>query len=149
MCMHTTNQSETRSVALRPAKTRKHVSRNTHSARMFPQCFPVLPHGKHCFQRQFCFQEAKIASAIRQNISCFHAARKHGKTRKKLQKHVSSRFLETWFLVFPGLNLLGMRALGFKMTNTTTRPSAQINSIKNCAKLHPKPIQWTGTNYQE
>ena len=34
--------------------------------RMFPSCFPVLPHGKHCFQRQFCFQEAKFASATRQ-----------------------------------------------------------------------------------
>ena len=56
---------------LRPGKTRKHVSRNTRSARMFPQCFPVLPHGKHCFQRQFCFQEAKFASATRQKHFVF------------------------------------------------------------------------------
>ena len=56
---------------LRSGKTRKHVSRNTCSACMFPQCFPVLPHGKHCFQRQFCFQEAKFASATRQKHFVF------------------------------------------------------------------------------
>ena len=38
---------------------------------MFPQCFPVLPHWKHCFQRQFCFQEAKSASATRQKHFVF------------------------------------------------------------------------------
>ena len=56
---------------LRPGKTRKHVSRNTCSACMFPQCFPVLPHGKHCFQGQFCFQKAKCAAATRQKHFVF------------------------------------------------------------------------------
>ncbi len=34
-------------------------ARNT-STRMFPRWFPVLPHGKHCFQRQFLFPRSKI-----------------------------------------------------------------------------------------
>ena len=76
---------------LRSGKTRKYVSRNTCSACMFPQCCPVLPHGKHCFQRQFCFQEAKCAAATRQKHFVFPpgAAWKQGKTRKQLRKHVS------------------------------------------------------------
>ena len=40
---------------LSPGKTRKHVARNICYGHMFPRCFPVLPHGKHCFQQQNMF----------------------------------------------------------------------------------------------
>ena len=52
-----------------------------HSARMFSQCFPVLPHGKHCFQRRFCFQEAKFASATR--LETFPVSARHGSMAKR------------------------------------------------------------------
>ena len=66
---------------------------------MFSQCFPALPHGTHCFQRQFCFQEAKFASATRQKHFVFPRgmeAWQHGKTR-------TETIMETCFLVLPGL----------------------------------------------
>ena len=81
--------------SLRPGKTRKHVSRNTRGARMFPQCFPVLPHGKHCFQDQFCFQEANFASATRQKHFVFPRG------METLQNEET--ITETCFLVLPGL----------------------------------------------
>ena len=80
---------------LRPGKTRQHVSRNTRSARMFPKCFPVLPHEKHCFQRQFCFQEAKFASATWQKHFVFPRGMETWQNEETITetcfwKHVSS-----------------------------------------------------------
>ena len=79
-----------------PGKTRKHVSKNTRSAGMFPHCFQVLPHGKHSgFQRQFCFQEAKFASATRQKHFVFPRGMEAWQneetiTETRFSKHVSS-----------------------------------------------------------
>ena len=62
---------------------------------MFPQCFPVLPHGKHCFQRQFCFQEAKFTSVARQKHLVFPCGMEAWQNEETIT--------ETCFLVLPGL----------------------------------------------
>ena len=38
----------------------KYVFGNICSSRMFPQCFPVLPYAKHCFQLQRLLPRSKI-----------------------------------------------------------------------------------------
>ena len=57
----------------------------SHNARMFPQCFPVLPYGKHCFKSQFLFPINKICFCFTAETFC-----------------VSARHWTTCFLMFPG-----------------------------------------------
>ena len=44
-------------VSKKDNKTRKHLSRNIHAARMLPQCFPVSHTGNILSSVSFCFQE--------------------------------------------------------------------------------------------
>ena len=66
-----------RSVPINVNKTRKHFSRNIHSARMFPQCFPVFHTGNIVFSVSFCFRDANYAYATREGSLTKIRAREH------------------------------------------------------------------------
>ena len=57
-----------RSVSITVSKTRKHFSRNFHSARMFSQCFLVSHTGKFVSSVSLCFQDVNYAYATWQRI---------------------------------------------------------------------------------
>ena len=57
-----------RPVSINVNKTRKHFSRNTQDARMFPQCSPVSQMVSTVSSVTFCFQDANCAYASRQGI---------------------------------------------------------------------------------
>ena len=103
--MSTSKMWSWRFLDLSPAgKTRKHVARNIYCEHIFPRCFPVLPHGKHCFRKQNCFlRDTETYFAARNSVS--HVA-KLGTSRKHVSAaHVSGnmfprfaslRALVTW-----------------------------------------------------
>ena len=69
-----------RSVSIKVNKIRMKFSRNTHGARMLPQCFPVSHTGNIVSSVSFCLQDAIYAYATRQGISTKIRACEHLQT---------------------------------------------------------------------
>ncbi len=92
---------------LKPGKTRKHVSRNTHNTHVFPM-FPSFATKESLFPVSiFVSKMPNLLLLYGRNIPCFLTALNHGKTRKQWWKQVSSfcqalsiRLIITNWLIF-------------------------------------------------
>ena len=97
------------------------------SACMFPQCFPVLPHGKHCFQGQFCFQEAFRVSARHRSMA------KRGNNYGNMFPRFA-RPLVSYFVFQSHINV--QKCCGCEMNHIFAS-----NDYKICSKIFFKKIQ--------
>ena len=84
-----------RSVSINVNKTKKHISRNIHGDRMFPQCFPVSHTGNIVSSFSFCFRDANYAYATRQGIltkirACEHLQNFAGTSKQALIKFLQA-----------------------------------------------------------